>query len=65
MAKTYSTAAVAIALNISEQAVIEKVGDKPTLADILTLDDNAKLKRYGDEAKAISALLSGVKSLEK
>ena len=63
--RSYSTAAVAIALGISEQAVIEKVGDKPTLADILTLDDNAKLKRYNDEAEQIQKLLSGVKSLEK
>jgi hypothetical protein len=65
MAKTYSPAAVAIALNISEQAVIDAAGNKPTLADILTLDDNAKLKRYTDEAKAITSLLSGVKALEK
>lgn len=63
--KSYSTAAVAIALGISEQAVIDAAGSKPTLADILILADNAKLKRYNDEAKAISALLSGVKSLEK
>lgn len=63
--KSYSTAAVAIALGISEQAVIEKVGDKPTLADILILDDNAKLKRYTDEAKTIQELLKGVKGLEK
>lgn len=63
--KSYSTAAVAIALGISETSVIEAVGNKPTLADILTLDANAKLKRYGDEAKVISSLLAGVKNLEK
>lgn len=63
--KSYSTAAVAIALNISEQAVIEAAGNKPTLADILNLDDNAKLKRYTDEAKTIQELLKGVKGLEK
>ena len=65
MAKTYSTAAVANALNMSEQTVIEKVGDKPTLSDILNLDDNAKIKRYSDEAESIKKLLAGVKSLEK
>ena len=63
--KSYSPTAVAIALNISEQAVIEAVGTKPTLADILKLDANVKLKRYGDEAKVITSLLAGVKSLEK
>lgn len=63
--KSYSTAAVAIALNISEQAVIDKVGDKPTLADILILDDNSKLKRYKEEAEQITKLITGVKGLEK
>ena len=65
MAKNYSTAGVAIALGISEQTVIESVGNKPTLADILVLDDNAKIKRYSDEAESIKKLLAGVKALEK
>ena len=65
MARTYTTAGVAIALGISEQAVIEAAGSKPTLADILNLDDNSKLKRYTDEAKKIQELLKGVKGLEK
>ena len=63
--KSYSTAAVAIALGLSEQTVIEKVGDRPTLADVLTLDDNAKLKRFNEEAEQIQKLLVGVKALEK
>lgn len=63
--KSYSTAAVANALNISEQTVIEKVGDKPTLSDILNLDDNAKIKRFSDEAEVIRNLIAGVKALEK
>ena len=65
MARTYSTSGVAIALNISEQAVIEAAGNKPTLSDILNLDDNAKLKRYTEEADTIRKLLDGVKALEK
>ena len=65
MAKTYSTAAVAIALNISETKVIEVAGSKPTLSDILTLDDNAKISRYTDEAESIRKLIAGVKALEK
>ena len=65
MAKTYSAAAVANALNISEQTVIDKVGDKPTLSDILNLDDNAKIKRFSDEAEVIRNLIAGVKALEK
>ena len=65
MAKTYSTAAVANALNMSEQTVIEKAGDKPTLSDILNLDDNAKIKRFSDEAEVIRKLIAGVKALEK
>jgi hypothetical protein len=65
MAKTYSSAAVAIALNISEAKVIEVAGNKPTLSDILTLDDNAKISRYTDEAESIRKLIAGVKALEK
>ena len=65
MAKTYTTAGVAVALGISEQAVIEAAGNKPTLSDILNLDDNAKLKRYTDEAEIIRKLIAGVKALEK
>lgn len=65
MAKTYSSAAVAIALNISEAKVIEVAGNKPTLSDILTLDDNAKISRYTDEAETIRKLIAGVKALEK
>ena len=65
MAKTYSSAAVAIALNISETKVIETAGDKPTLSDILNLEDNAKIKRFTEEADAIRKLLEGVKALEK
>lgn len=66
--KKYSSAAVANALGISE-ATIESIYEGATkkgldLAQILTLDDNDKLKRFNDESTAIKKLLTGVKALE-
>lgn len=66
--KKYNSAAVAIALGISE-ATIETIYEGATkkgldLAQILILDSNEKLKRYDGEAAAVKKLLAGVKSLE-
>ena len=67
--KKYNSAAVAIALGISEMAIeaqFEGAGKKGVdLAQILQLSDNAKLSRYNDEASQITKLLAGVKALEK
>lgn len=60
--KNYSTAAVAIALGISESAMEGK--NSMTIADILTLSENQKLKRYDDEAAAIKKLIADIKALE-
>lgn len=65
--KRYSTAAVAIALGLSEEAIKASVGackNGVTLSQILDLDDNEKMKRYTEEAEAVKKLLAGVKSLE-
>ena len=66
--KKYSSAAVAIALGISE-ATIETIYEGATkkgldLSQILVLDSNEKLKRYDSEAAGVKKLLAGVKSLE-
>lgn len=66
--KKYSTAAVAIALGISEitiEAQFEGASKKGVdLAQILQLADNAKLSRYNEEAAKISKIMAGVQSLE-
>lgn len=66
--KKYSSAAVAIALNISEtdiekrfEGAIKKGVD---LAMILQLADDTKITRYDEEAVKVSRLLDGVKKLE-
>lgn len=61
--KLYNTAAVAIALGISECSIESKKG--MTIADILTLSENTKLKRYDDEAAKIRELIKDIKELEK
>ena len=64
--KTYSTAAVALALRISENAIISEDTKKGlNIAQILMLSENAKLKRYDDEAQVIRKLVSDIKALEK
>ncbi|MBP5432170.1 hypothetical protein [Ruminococcus sp.] len=64
--KTYSTAAVALALRISENAIISEDNKKGlNIAQILMLSENAKLKRYDDEAQVIRKLVSDIKALEK
>lgn len=60
--KTYSTAAVALALGISETSIESKKG--MNIAEILTLSENAKLKRYDKEAAIIRKLISDIKALE-
>lgn len=66
--KKYSSAAVAIALNISEtdiekkfEGAIKKGVDLPM---ILQLAEDTKLARYKDEAAKVSSLLEGVRKLE-
>ena len=64
--KNYSTAAVALALGISENAIISEDNKKGlNIAQILMLSENAKLKRYDDEAQVIRKLVSDIKALEK
>lgn len=61
--KKYSTAAVALALGISEVAIEER---KPMgIGEILILADNPKLKRYNEEAEKIRQLIADIKELEK
>lgn len=66
--RNYNSAAVAIALGISEvsiEAKFEGATKKGVdLSQILQLQDNAKLSRYNDEAEAIKKILAGVKALE-
>jgi hypothetical protein len=66
MMKNYSTAAVALALGISENAIISEDSKKGlNIAQILMLSENAKLKRYDEEAAVIRKLVSDIKALEK
>lgn len=61
--KTYNSAAVAIALGISELAIEDR--KSMTIADILTLSENKKLKTYTEEAEKIRQLIADIKELEK
>lgn len=61
--KIYNTAAVALALGISEVSIESKKG--MNIAEILTLSENQKLKRYDEEAAVIRKLLVDIKALEK
>ena len=61
--KTYSTPAVALALGISEVSIESKKG--MNIAEILTLSENQKLKKYDEEAAVIRKLLADIKALEK
>lgn len=61
--RTYNSAAVALALDISECAIEDK--KNLTIADILVLSENKKLKKYDEEAAIIRKLISDIKALEK
>ena len=61
--KLYSVPAVAQALGISEQVMEGKKG--MTIAEILTLSENQKLKKYDEEAAIIRKLINDIKALEK
>ena len=61
--KLYSVPATAQALGISESVMEGKKG--MTIAEILTLSENQKLKRYDEEAAIIRKLISDIKALEK
>ena len=63
MSKKYNTAAIAIALGISELAIEDRKG--MTIGEILILADNPKLKRYDEEAEKIRQLIADIKELEK
>ena len=63
MLKKYNTAAVALALGISEVSIEDKKG--MTLAEILTLSENPKLKKYDEEAAIIRKLIQDIKALER
>ena len=64
--KKYSTAAVALALGISENDIISEDSKKGlNIAQILMLSENAKLKRYDEEASIIRKLVNDIKALEK
>lgn len=63
MMKTYNSAAVALALGISECAIEDK--KNLTIADILVLSENKKLKKYDEEAAIIRKLIQDIKALEK
>lgn len=66
MMKKYSTAAVALALGISENDIISEDSKKGlNIAQILMLSENAKLKRYDEEAAVIRKLVNDIKALEK
>lgn len=66
--KTYSTAAAAIALGISEVSIEAKFEGSTKrgidLSQILQLADNNKLSRYTEEAAKIKHILDGVQALE-
>ena len=61
--KVYNTAAVALALGISEVSIESKKG--MNIAEILTLSENTKLKKYDEEAAIIRKLINDIKALEK
>ena len=63
MMKKYNTAAVALALGISEISIEDK--KSMTIAEILTLSENPKLKKYDEEADIIRKLIQDIKALEK
>lgn len=63
MMKTYNSAAVALALGISECAIEDK--KNMTIADILVLSENKKLKTYTEEAAIIRKLIQDIKALER
>jgi hypothetical protein len=66
MMKNYSTAAVALALGISENTIISEDNKKGlNIAQILMLSENQKLKKYDEEAAIIRKLVSDIKALEK
>ena len=61
--KNYSVSAAAIALGVSESVFAGK--KSVNIADILTLSENTKLKKYDEEAAIIRKLISDIKALEK
>lgn len=68
MKYAYTTAAAALALGVSEAAIIKTTGaTKGTLnlAQLLTVADDDKLKKYEAEAQEIRQLLDKVNAAEE
>lgn len=67
--KNYSSAAVAIALGISEISIVNKFTDAQkkglTLSQVLDLDSDKKQKKYRDEAELVKRHLNSVKEITK
>lgn len=61
--KVYSIPAAAQALGIAESAMEGK--KSVTIAEILTLSENPKLKKYDEEAAIIRKLINDIKALER
>ena len=61
--KTDSIPAAAQAFGIAESAMEGK--KSVTIAEILTLSENPKLKKYDEEAAIIRKLIQDIKALEK
>lgn len=67
--KNYSSAAVAIALGISEISIVNKFTDAQkkglTLSQVLDLDSDKKQRKYRDEAELVKRHLNSVKEITK
>lgn len=67
--KNYTSAAVAIALGISEISIVNKYPDAQkkglTLSQALDLDCDKKQKKYRDEAELVKRHLNSVKEITK
>lgn len=67
--KNYTSAAVAIALGISEISIVNKYPDAQkkglTLSQVLDLDSDKKQKKYRDEAELVKRHLNSVKEITK
>lgn len=67
MAKSYTIPAVAIALCVSEAAITEKIGagiKAISLAQVLALSEDAKLKKYTEEAAKIKEIVDAISVIE-
>lgn len=67
--KNYSSAAVAIALGISEISIVNKYPDAQkkglTLSQVLDLDCDKKQKKYREESEIVKRHINSVKEITK